>query len=563
MYQGTTLSRQVKVLIIDTEQHCRENLRDIFSSRGYHPIAVSTVDEALEALKSNSPDVVILDRTIAEINDWEPFRKIQYLSEKIPILLTSAQSSDDDSSVYALSHGAVDYIQKSPSCFDIVTRVENLMSIQDHDMLYGSASQNKPTVSLIIPTLNEAQNIPLLLPHIPLDWVDEVILVDGRSTDGTVEIARKILPSIKVVREQRPGKGAAMKAGYHAAKGDIIIVMDADGSNDPREIQKFVQALVQGSEFAKGSRFAPGGGTTDMPRIRQLGNLFFVVLTNLLFNGHFTDLCYGFHAFWRYCLDEIDLDDVDGFEIDTALYIRALQNRLRIVEVPSFEGYRFYGNGKLRTFPDGWRVLRTIMKEWVNHFKKPARSPYLGFRGTYVPFLNFLNTRRKDDEATARIYRLLFQITTMFLQAEHTPTDILGSILVLSIELMNATSGSILVFDQQGSIHAGAMAYGKKVININVKNRDSLDVVKQGLAGWVARNMQPALVQNTCNDPRWLRRPWDEGKVARSALGIPLTFKNQFVYVLTLARSEENQFTQADLQLIQNIQNLEEVNLGE
>lgn len=552
MYQGTTLSRQVKVLIIDTEQHCRENLSEIFSSHGYHPIAVSTVDEALEAVKSNSPDVVILDRIIAEMDGWEAFRKIHYLSEKIPIFLTSDQTNNDDStSVYALSHGAVDYIQKSSDCFDVVTRVENLIPIQDQSLLYVGASQSKPTVSLIIPTLNEAQNIPLLLPHIPLDWVDEVILVDGRSTDSTVEIARKIMPSIKVVREQRPGKGAAMKAGYHSAKGDIIIVMDADGSNDPRELQKFVQALVQGSEFAKGSRFAPGGGTTDMPKLRQLGNLFFVVLTNFLFNGHFTDLCYGFHAFWRYCLDEIDLDDVDGFEIDTALYIRALRNRLRVVEVPSFEGYRFYGHGKLRTFPDGWRVLRTIMKEWVNHFKKPAGSPYLGFRGTYIPFLNM---SRKDDEATARIYRLLFQITTLFLQAENTPTNILGSILVLSIELMNAASGSILIFDQQGIVHAGVQAYGNKVININVKNRDSLDVVKKGLAGWVVKNRQPALVQNTCEDPRWLRRPWDEGKAARSALGVPLSFNNQLVCVLTLARSQENQFTQADLQLIQNIQ---------
>src|SRR4030095_15685068 len=99
----------------------------------------------------------------------------------------------------------------------------------------------------------------------PFDWVDEVILVDGLSTDGTAEIATRLLPSIKVVLEKKRGKGVALQAGYKAASGDIIIVLDCDGSNDPREIPRFVSALMQGADLVKGSRFAPGGGTTDMP----------------------------------------------------------------------------------------------------------------------------------------------------------------------------------------------------------------------------------------------------------------------------------------------------------
>ena len=148
-----------------------------------------------------------------------------------------------------------------------------------------------------------------------------------------------------------------MRAGYQNASGDIIIVLDADGSNDPREIPRFIMALSEGSDFVKGSRFAPGGGTTDMSRVRQIGNKFFVFLVNLFFNVHFTDLCYGYHAFWRYCLDDLNLDDVNGFEIDTAIYVRSLLMRLRLTEVPSFEGYRFRGEGKLRTIPDGFRVI--------------------------------------------------------------------------------------------------------------------------------------------------------------------------------------------------------------
>jgi len=95
-----------------------------------------------------------------------------------------------------------------------------------------------PLVSLVIPTLNEEKNLPLVLPLIPTNLVDEVILVDGRSSDATVKTARTLMPSIKVIFEKKRGKGAAMLAGYKASRGDIIIVMDADGSHDPRWIPR-------------------------------------------------------------------------------------------------------------------------------------------------------------------------------------------------------------------------------------------------------------------------------------------------------------------------------------
>ncbi len=142
--------------------------------------------------------------------------------------------------------------------------------------------------------------------------------------------------------------------------GRYLIVLDADGSHDPREIPRYVGALMEGADFAKGSRFAPGGGTTDMPRIRQFGNRFFVLLINNLFNVHFTDLCYGYHAFWRYCLNTIALEDVDGFMRSTQLSTCAPY--ISTCEWPRCRasiGHRFRGVGKLRTFPDGWRVLKT------------------------------------------------------------------------------------------------------------------------------------------------------------------------------------------------------------
>src|SRR5258708_5358517 len=208
-------------------------------------------------------------------------------------------------------------------------------------------------ISVVVPTLNEADNLPLVFPYLPYGLIDEVILVDGGSTDGTVEVARRLLPDVRVILEPKPGKGAALRAGYLAASGDIIVVLDADGSHNPRELPRFINALIEGSDFVKGSRFAPSGGTTDMPRLRRLGNGAFVSLVNLLFNGTFTDITYGYHAFWLPGLDLATQLGVTGFEFEIVLYVRALRLHSRITEVPSFEGDRFRGAGKLQTFPDG------------------------------------------------------------------------------------------------------------------------------------------------------------------------------------------------------------------
>lgn len=218
-----------------------------------------------------------------------------------------------------------------------------------------------PSVSVIVPTLNEARNLEYVLPRIP-EWVHEVILVDGRSTDDTVEVARRLRPDIRVVYEQRRGKGVALRSGFAAATGEIIVMIDADGSTDPAEIPAFVGALMAGADFAKGSRFLQGGGTADISVMRMIGNWGFVLCARLLFGGHYSDLCYGYNAFYARVLAQLELDG-DGFEIETQMNVRALRAGLRITEVPSFEANRVHGMSNLRTFPDGWRVLKTLLKE--------------------------------------------------------------------------------------------------------------------------------------------------------------------------------------------------------
>jgi len=216
-------------------------------------------------------------------------------------------------------------------------------------------------VSVVIPALNEAKNLPYVLPRVPR-WIDEILLVDGESTDGTREVARQVCPKITIVDQVGRGKGAALRTGFEMASGDIIVMLDADGSTDPAEIPAFVGPLLAGADFVKGSRFLQGGGSADLSSARRAGNWGFVKLVQAVHGGRYSDLCYGYNAFWARVLPSLSLDS-DGFEIETVMNIRALRAGLRVVEVPSFELARLHGESRLRTFPDGWRVTKAIFRE--------------------------------------------------------------------------------------------------------------------------------------------------------------------------------------------------------
>ncbi|MEU4080958.1 glycosyl transferase [Streptomyces venezuelae] len=218
-----------------------------------------------------------------------------------------------------------------------------------------------PPVSVVIPAMNEAENLPYVFKTLP-EWIHEVVLVDGNSTDNTVDVARELRPDVKVVKQVGKGKGDALISGFAACTGDIIVMVDADGSADGQEIVSYVSALVGGADFAKGSRFANGGGTDDMTTIRRLGNWVLCGLVNRKFGARYTDLCYGYNAFWRHCLDKITLD-CTGFEIETLINIRVVKAGLKVQEVPSHEYNRIHGVSNLNAVRDGIRVLKVILKE--------------------------------------------------------------------------------------------------------------------------------------------------------------------------------------------------------
>lgn len=242
----------------------------------------------------------------------------------------------------------------------------------------GGASR-RPTVSVIIPAMNEAENLPYVASRMPAG-IDEIVFVDGNSKDDTVEVARRLWPDATFVVQTRSGKGNALACGFEAATGDILVMIDADGSTDPAEIPRFVEALVSGADLAKGSRFVPPGGSTDITTLRRIGNKGLNGLVNLVFRTGFSDLCYGYNAFWRKHLALLELPPTsytrpqwgDGFEIETVINVRLATGGLEIVEVGSFEGPRLHGRSNLNAYSDGMRVLRTINQEW-RHWRVTRR----------------------------------------------------------------------------------------------------------------------------------------------------------------------------------------------
>jgi glycosyltransferase involved in cell wall biosynthesis len=240
----------------------------------------------------------------------------------------------------------------------------------------GTGDESWPRVSVIVPTLNEARNLPHVFAELPPD-LHEVIVVDGFSTDGTAEVARALRPDVKVVNQETPGKGDALRCGFEAATGDILVMLDADGSANPAEIPAFVTALTGGADFAKGTRFHADGGSSDITGLRRAGNRFLSGLVNILFRTAYTDLCYGYNAFWRHCLPVMSVD-CTGFEVETLINIRIARSGLKVREVPSFERDRIHGQSNLNTFRDGGRVLRTILRERLRGTPTPATGAPAG-----------------------------------------------------------------------------------------------------------------------------------------------------------------------------------------
>jgi len=219
------------------------------------------------------------------------------------------------------------------------------------------------SVSLIIPTLNEERNLPHVLPRIPrLPEVIEIILVDGSSSDQTIQVAQDLVPQIKVVLEPGKGKGMAIHAGACAAAGDYFLILDADGSHLPEEIPLYIEKAKEGYDLVKGSRYMNGTNTKDetwdhgiLVRISQL-------VANTLWHTSFTDICYGMFLINRQKYLDLNIQ-AQRHDVEWELMAKALKAGLRIVEVPAFEAQRIHGKSHLSIVRDGWLIANAVFRE--------------------------------------------------------------------------------------------------------------------------------------------------------------------------------------------------------
>lgn len=218
-------------------------------------------------------------------------------------------------------------------------------------------------ISVIIPTLNEVENIRYVFPYIP-SFIDEIVVIDGDSTDGTREEILKFRKDARIIIDKTHGKGVALRKGFDVATGDLIIMMDADGSHDPKEIPSLLEPVLNGYDASKASRLLPGGGSDDFTAFRRLGNKIFITMVNKMYGANLTDLCYGYRAFKKDAIKKMHCKS-DGFEIETEQSIHMIKAGLKIKEVPSFEAKRINGDSRLNSFRDGWRILMLIISEYL------------------------------------------------------------------------------------------------------------------------------------------------------------------------------------------------------
>jgi len=231
---------------------------------------------------------------------------------------------------------------------------------QTEDAVLKAKAERRLSITALICTLNEEEALPHVLPRIP-DWVDEVLLVDGHSTDNTVTVAKRLRPDVRIVHQAKRGKGDALKYGIEQANGAIIVTLDADGTTDPQDMPRFVEPLLRGYDFVKGSRFALSR-PVGKPRHRIFGNWVIVTTHNILYRTNYTDLCSGYNAFWKQAIARIDLSGWADQE-EPLLNARVRKAGLKVLEVGHHDKGRTDGETKQPSWRQGSGAIRTVIRE--------------------------------------------------------------------------------------------------------------------------------------------------------------------------------------------------------
>jgi glycosyltransferase involved in cell wall biosynthesis len=218
------------------------------------------------------------------------------------------------------------------------------------------------TTTLLLPTLNEIEAIGVILPQIRREWVDDIIVIDGGSTDGTVEFARA--RGLRVLSQARRGYGEGMLQGMQAATTDVVIEFTPDGNSIPADIPRIIEKMHDGYDLVIGSRYLPGAKSEDDDWLTALGNRLFTGTVNLFFGARYTDALVGFRAYRRACALKLGLD-AKGLSWPCQSSIRFARAGLRVGELAASEPARIGGKRKMRPVATGIEICKLILRDFL------------------------------------------------------------------------------------------------------------------------------------------------------------------------------------------------------
>ncbi len=256
---------------------------------------------------------------------------------------------------------------------------------------------NRARTSLLIFTRNEIEGIRSIFNTIPFDCVDEVIAIDGHSTDGTVEFLES--KNIKVISQTKMGRGNAAIEGVAQCSGEIVVLLSADGNEDPADIRKLLDGM-RGSDITVASRFMKGGRSDDSDdplRIRKFGDKLVTALVNLLWRSHVTDSTNGLRAIRKVSWERLSIDS-PYHETEFQMTIRAAKLGMRIAEIPTLEGKRVGGTRYASTSKMAWTFLRCLLREiWIGKsFTTTNTSTKVQVRRHYDAISPFYQRKKRD-----------------------------------------------------------------------------------------------------------------------------------------------------------------------
>jgi glycosyltransferase involved in cell wall biosynthesis len=212
-----------------------------------------------------------------------------------------------------------------------------------------------------MPTLNEIEGVQAVLPRIDRRVVDEIIVTDGGSKDGTVEYCLK--NGARVHTQKKRGYGSAILEALELARGEIVVEITADGSSLPEIIPALIAKIGEGNDLVLASRYRDGAVSQDDDWLTALGNWLFTTLTNILFRSSLTDVLVGYRAYRRKSLDALRMD-APGLEWVIQSTIRFLKKGFRVAEIGADEPKRIGGQRKMMPFRTGWAILTLMLKEF-------------------------------------------------------------------------------------------------------------------------------------------------------------------------------------------------------